>query len=92
MVKLFRTLGTATMVVLSAIYKVIVVEVWTVNNVVEVVSTTTPEVVTFNSVEIVEATMEAKSVTVFWAIKENTLDAIIEVVDSTVVEAKVVDP
>lgn len=66
MVKLFRTSGMATMAMLFTDNKVIFVEVWTVDDVVEkIVAATTPEASVVNAVEIVEATAEAKSVATF---------------------------
>lgn len=57
---------------LSTIDTVIIVKVWTVNNVVEeVVMAMALEAPTMSVVEIVEAAMEAKSVTVLWAIEES---------------------
>lgn len=85
MVKLFRTFATTTTTTLFATDRVIVVEVWTIDDVVEeVVAATVLEVSTINVVEKVRATVEAKSVAVLWAIEENTLNVIIEVVDSTI--------
>lgn len=69
---------------MSATNTVFVVKVWTVDDVVEeVITATTPKVSTISVVEIMEATIETKSVAVLCAIKESMLDAIMEVVDST---------
>lgn len=51
-----------------------------------------PEALTISTVEIVEATIVAKSVMAFWAIEENTLNAITEAVNSIVEVVEVVNP
>lgn len=55
MVKLFRTSGTATTVIQSTTNRVIVIEIWTINDVVEkLIATTTLEASTVNVVETIE--------------------------------------
>lgn len=78
------------MVMLSTTDTIIIVEVWTIDDV--VVAAMAPKASTVSVVKIVEEIVEAKSVKVLWAIKENTLDAITKVVDSIVEAIEVVNP
>lgn len=92
MVKLFRTSETATTIVLSTTNKDIIVEVYTINDMVEeVVLATAPKASTTSIVETVEEIVEEMSVIVFWAINENMLGSITEVVNSTVEVVEVID-
>lgn len=55
-------------------------------------TSTVPKALTISMVETIEVTIEAKSIAVLWAIEETTLNAITEVVDSTIEATEVVDP